>query len=104
MGESSKFPKSQNFETPFIKFVVCPLNIHNFKFKWSNVLRQTENKSEKLLWSPKFSGYCKFGNFCNSFQGYRLSLFRQEQAGPLKQNDWGPSPKLRGPGFGRKLN
>ena len=38
MGESSKFPKSRTFETQFLKFVVCPLNIHNFKFKWSNVL------------------------------------------------------------------
>ena len=37
-------------------------------------------------------------------QGYRLNFFRQEQAGPLKQNDQGPSPKLRGPGFGRKSN
>ena len=34
-----------------------------------------------------------------SDQGYRLTFFRQEQAGPLKQNDWGPGPKLRGPGF-----
>ena len=38
------------------------------------------------------------------FQGYRLTFFRQEQAGPLKQNDWGPSPKQRGPGFGGKFN
>ena len=36
-------------------------------------------------------------------QGYRLTFFHQEQAGPLKQNDFGPSPKLRDPGFGRKL-
>ena len=41
MGESSKFPKS--------KLAVYQLNIHNFKFKWSNVFRQTDNKSEKLL-------------------------------------------------------
>ena len=37
-------------------------------------------------------------------QGYRLTFFLQEQAGHLKQNDWGPSPKLRGPGFGGKIN
>ena len=37
-------------------------------------------------------------------QGYRLTFIRLEQAGPLKQNDWGPSPKLRGPGFSKKLN
>ena len=37
-------------------------------------------------------------------QGYRLTFFRQEQDGPLKQNGWEPSPKVRGPGFGRKLN
>ena len=37
-------------------------------------------------------------------QGYRLIFFHQEQAGPLKQNDRGPSPKLRGQGFGRKLH
>ena len=37
-------------------------------------------------------------------QGYRLTFFCQEQAGTLKQNDWRPSPKLRGPGFDRKLN
>ena len=48
MGESSKFPKSLIFETPNFKLAVCTLNIHNFKFKWSIVLRQTENKSEKL--------------------------------------------------------
>ena len=54
MGESSKFPKYWTFETPFLKFAACPLNIHNFKFKWSNVhgVGQTENKSEKLLWYP----------------------------------------------------
>ena len=40
----------------------------------------------------------------NHLKGYRLTFFRQEQAWPLKQNGWGLSPKLRGPGFGRKLN
>ena len=34
-----------------------------------------------------------------AFQGYRLTFFGQKQAGPLKQNDWGPSPKLGGLGF-----
>ena len=38
------------------------------------------------------------------YQGYRLTFCPREQAGPHKQNDWGPSPKLRGPGFGGKLN
>ena len=28
----------------------------------------------------------------------------KREAGPLKQNDWGPSSKLRGPGFGGILN
>ena len=40
---------------------------------------------------------------CNTFNntsfGYKLTFFGQEQAGPLK-----PSPKLRGPGCGGKLN
>ena len=44
MGESSKFPKSKTFETPIFKFAVCPLNIYNFKFKWSIVFRQTVYK------------------------------------------------------------
>ena len=48
MGESSKFPKSLTFETPILKLAVCPLNITNFKFKWSIVLRQTVYKSGKL--------------------------------------------------------
>ena len=48
MGENSKFPKSCTFDTPVLKLAVCPLNIHNLKLKWSNDLRQTENKSEKL--------------------------------------------------------
>ena len=48
MGESSKFPKSRNFEISILKNAVCQLNIYNFKFKWSVVLRQTENKSERL--------------------------------------------------------
>ena len=42
MGEISKFPKFETFKTPILKLAVCPLNIHNFKFKWSIVLRQTE--------------------------------------------------------------
>ena len=37
-------------------------------------------------------------------QGYGQTFFLQEQAGPLKQYDWGPSQKLRGPGYSRKLN
>ena len=45
---SSKFPKSWTFQTPILKLAVCRLNIHNFKLKWSIVLRQTENISEKL--------------------------------------------------------
>ena len=51
MGESSKFQKNLNLATPILKLAVavCPINIHNFKFKWSNVLRKTENKSKKLL-------------------------------------------------------
>ena len=40
----------------------------------------------------------------NDTQGYRLTNFHQVQAGPLNQNDWGPSPKLRGTGFGGKIN
>ena len=55
---SKTWVKVQNFQnpvlskTPILKLAVCPLNIHNFKFKWSIVLRQTENKSEKRLLSP----------------------------------------------------
>ena len=56
MGESSKFLKSWTFKTAILKLPVCPLNIHNFKFKWSNVLRPIKTKSEKLLWSPSFCG------------------------------------------------
>ena len=37
-------------------------------------------------------------------QGYRLNVFHWEQAGTLKQNYWGPSPKLRGTRFGGKWN
>ena len=47
MGESSKFPKSWTFEISIVKLAVWPLNIHNFKIKWSIGLGQTENKSEK---------------------------------------------------------
>ena len=31
------------------KLAVCPLNIHNLKFNWSIVFRQTEYKSENLF-------------------------------------------------------
>ena len=31
-------------------------------------------------------------------------FFLMEQAGPLKQYDWGPSPRVRGLGFSRNLN
>ena len=55
MGESSKFPKSWTLEISILKLTVCPLNIHNFKIKRSIVVRQTENKSEKLIQSPYFS-------------------------------------------------
>ena len=41
MGESSKCPKSRNFQTSNLKLAVCPLNIHNFKVKWSIDFRQT---------------------------------------------------------------
>ena len=43
--------KVQNSKkTPIlIKLALSLLNIHNFKSKWLIVLRQTENKSEKLL-------------------------------------------------------
>ena len=44
-----KIRRSKVTEYAALKLAVCPLNIHNFKFKWSIVLRQTENKSEKLL-------------------------------------------------------
>ena len=30
-------------------------------------------------------------------QGYKLTFFRQEQAWPLKQNDWWSQPKIKGP-------
>ena len=36
--------------------------------------------------------------------GYRLTFFRQEQAGSLKQYELGPILKLRGPEFRGKLN
>ena len=52
MGESSKFQKSLTFETPILKLAVCPLNIHNLKFKWSIVFSKTEYKSENRLLSP----------------------------------------------------
>ena len=44
-----KFPKSWTFEMPILKPAVRPLNIHNFNFKWSIDLRQTEkNKMKKV--------------------------------------------------------
>ena len=51
-----KFPwvKVQNFHNlelskyQILKLAICPLNIHNFMFKWSIVFRQIENKSGKL--------------------------------------------------------
>ena len=46
---------------------------------------------------PKF-------NQVNTLSGIQTNLFLHEQAGLLKQYDWGPRPKLRGPGFSRKLN
>ena len=49
MGESSNFQNPEFSKLPILKLAVCPLNIHNFKFKWSIVFRKTENKSEKLL-------------------------------------------------------
>ena len=52
MGESSNFLKSWTLKNPILKLSVCPLDIHNLKFKWSIVFRQTEYKSENLLWSP----------------------------------------------------
>ena len=45
---SSKFIIPE-FRTPFLKLAVFPLNNNNLKFKWSNALRHTKNKSEKLL-------------------------------------------------------
>ena len=36
-------------------------------------------------------------------QGYRLTIFLQEQAGPKKQYDWEPLPKLRGPALASEL-
>ena len=49
MGESSKFQKSRTLVTLILKLAVCPLNIHNLKFKWSIVFRQTDYKSENIL-------------------------------------------------------
>ena len=39
-------------------------------------------------------------NFNVAMAGIQTNLFYQEQAGPQKPNDLGPSPKLMGPGFG----
>ena len=49
MGASSKFQKSLTLEIPILKLAICLLIIHNFKFKWPIVFRQTENKSEKAI-------------------------------------------------------
>ena len=56
------------------------------KYFWSLFVKQCRSRSDRRA------------------QGYRLTVFRWEQAGPLKQNNWGPSPKLRGPRFGGKWN
>ena len=49
MGEISKF-QNPDFLKFDLKTCRMPTKyINNFKFKWSIVLRQTENKSEKLL-------------------------------------------------------
>ena len=48
--ETSTWVKVQNFQNPELsKLALYPLNIFNFKFKWSIVLSKTVNKSEKLL-------------------------------------------------------
>ena len=48
--------KVLNFQNPELsKLAECQLNIHNLKFKWSIVFRQTEYNSENLLLSPLFS-------------------------------------------------
>ena len=36
-------------------------------------------------------------------QGYKLTFFPQEQAGPLKQNVWWSQPKSKGPRIRRKI-
>ena len=52
MVESSKFKKSWTFENQILK-IAMPINIINFKFKWSIVFRYTEIKSKK----PQESAY-----------------------------------------------
>ena len=49
MGERSNFQKIQNFRNSDLKLAVCPLNIHNLKFIWSIVFRQTQYKSENTV-------------------------------------------------------
>ena len=48
--------ESLKFQNPelliwILKLAVCLQNFNNFKFKWSIILRHTENKSKKLLLS-----------------------------------------------------
>ena len=38
------FQNLELFETQILKLAVCPLNIHNFKFKWPIVFRETVYK------------------------------------------------------------
>ena len=52
VGESKKFPIILNFRNSILKICSMPTKYSQFQVKWSNVLGQTENKSEKLLWSP----------------------------------------------------
>ena len=83
---------SVQFDHPSIKRQV-PIYMHVGKNIGRGMIVLLPSVNTLRFKSQKYS-YFQF------LQGYRLTFFRQEQAGPLKQNDCEPSPKLRGPVFG----
>ena len=79
----------------------CPGESKNIFLKNGLMAYQIDRDDEQNKLQVKFSSSPRVKRV--TLEGYRLTFFHQEQAGPLNQNDWGPSPKLRGPGFSGKL-
>ena len=74
-GWKFKIYKNPDFRNSILKLAICPLNIYNFKFKWSIVFGQTEISLKK-----------NYYNFPNSIFWGWLSMESQPQNPDFRNN------------------
>ena len=106
LGWKFKISKILNFWNSNLKTWSCPLNIHNFKFKWPNVVRQTDYINQRSCYDLPNSAFWGWHSvesqpqnpeFRNNPENFHPCIYnKQENNNPTLNGIWIVSLEILG--------